>query len=340
MTLHPRCLSDVPEETLRVAKAAFRKGNRYLQMRDELGTIFMDEQFADRFPNIGQPAEAPWRLALVTVMQFADNLTDRQTADAVRGRIDWKYGLSLELTDDGFDFSVLSEFRSRLVTNGAEARWFQIMLTHFEERGLLKAQGKQRSDSTHILAAIRQLNPLELVHETLGHTLNQLALQSPAWLKRRVNVDWFDCYSQRTSNYLLPKKETERQQWAERIGRDGLFLLKPIDPAGHPPERVEIPAVDLLRRVWLQNFYQNDEPVRLRQPKDQPASAQPITVPYDLEARGRTQRDTTWTGYKVDLTETCDADTPNLITNVETRCSAEPDHAVTPVVHDPLACQG
>lgn len=340
MTLHPRFICDVPEETLRVAKAAFRRGNRSMHMRDELGTVFTDEQFADLFPPVGQPAEAPWRLALVTVLQFAENLTDRQAADAVRGRIDWKYALSLELTDEGFDFSVLSEFRSRLVTNGAEGRLFQIMLTQFEERGLLKARGKQRTDSTHILAAIRQLNQFELVHETLRYALNQLALQAPAWLKRRVNADWFDGYSQRTSNYLLPKKENERQTWGERVGRDGFFLLEQIYDDGHHPELVEIPAVDILRRVWLQNFYQDDGHVRLREQKDQPPSAQRITSPYDLEARYSTKREISWTGYKLHLTETCDAALPHLIINVETRPSTEPDHAVTDLVHDHLAQTG
>ena len=159
MTLHTRNIPDVPEETARVAHAAFRKGNRYMQMRDELGTLYQDEQFADLFPNMGQLAEAPWRLALVTVMQFAENLTDRQAADAVRGRIDWKYALSLDLIDEGFDFSVLSEFRTRLLNHGAEARLFEIMLTGFQNRGLLKARGKQRTDSTHILANVRELQP-------------------------------------------------------------------------------------------------------------------------------------------------------------------------------------
>ena len=340
MTLHPRFICDVPEETLRVAKAAFRRGNRSMHMRDELGTVFTDEQFADLFPPVGQPAEAPWRLALVTVLQFAENLTDRQAADAVRGRIDWKYALSLELTDEGFDFSVLSEFRSRLVTNGAEGRLFQIMLTQFEERGLLKARGKQRTDSTHILAAIRQLNQLELVHESLRYALNQLALEAPDWLKRRVNADWFDGYSQRTSNYLLPKKENERQTWGERVGRDGFFLLEQIYDDGHHPELVEIPAVDILRRVGLQNFYQDDGHVRLREQKDQPPSAQRITSPYDLEARYSTKREISWTGYKLHLTETCDAALPHLIINVETRPSTEPDHAVTDLVHDHLAQTG
>ena len=340
MSLHPRFISDIPEETLLVARAAFRKGSHAMQMRDELGTIFTDEQFVDLFPNIGQPAEAPWRLALVTVLQFAENLTDRQAADAVRGRIDWKYALSLELTDDGFDFSVLTEFRSRLVASSAEGRLFHTLLTQFEERGLLKSRGKQRTDSTHILAAIRQLNQLELVHETLRYALNELALQAAAWLKCRVSADWFDRYSQRTSNYLLPKKDTERQAWAEQVGQDGLWLLEQIYAGGQYPELVEISAVDILRRVWLQNFYQDDGHVRLREQKDQPPSAQRITSPYDLEARYSTKREISWTGYKVHLTETCDADTPNLIINVETRCSAEPDHAVTAVVHDHLARKG
>ena len=211
MSLQPRFVSEVPEETRRVAKAAFRKGNRVMQMRDELGSVFTDEQFTDLFPNVGQPAENPWRLALVTVLQFAENLTDRQAADAVRGRIDWKYALSLRLEDDGFDFSVLTEFRSRLVSNGAEARLFQQMLNHFEERGLLKARGKQRTDSTHILAAIRRLNQFELVHETLCHTLNELAFQAAAWLKHRMSTDWFERYGHQTSSYLIPKKERDRQ---------------------------------------------------------------------------------------------------------------------------------
>jgi transposase len=80
---------DIPELTAEVARAAFPKGNPYMTMRDELGTIFTDEQFSDLFSNLGQPAIFPWQLALITVMQFAENLTDRQAADSVRGRIDW-----------------------------------------------------------------------------------------------------------------------------------------------------------------------------------------------------------------------------------------------------------
>ena len=122
MSLRPQPLEPVPEDTARVARAAFPKGNPYLPLRDQLGTIFQDEDFAALFPVCGQPGLSPWRLALVTLMQFRENLADRQAAEAVRARIDWKYLLGLELTDPGFNFSVLSEFRDRLLAGSAEER--------------------------------------------------------------------------------------------------------------------------------------------------------------------------------------------------------------------------
>jgi transposase len=154
VSLKPQPIGPVPEETARVARAAFPKGNTLMRVRDELGAIFEDEDFAELFPRRGQPAMAPWRLALATVMQFAQGLSDRQAADAVRGRIDCKYALSLELEDPGFDFSVLSEFRSRLLEEegAAERLLLEKLLAGCKDRGLLKVRGKQRTDSTHVLA--------------------------------------------------------------------------------------------------------------------------------------------------------------------------------------------
>ena len=169
MSLPPASLFNVPEHTAEIAHAAFPKGHRYMQMRDTLGTVYTNAAFADLYSSLGQPAEAPWRLALVTLMQFAEHLTDRQAADAVRGRIDWKYALGLDLTDAGFDFSVLSEFRARLLAGEAVERLLTQMLGLFVERGLLHARGTQRTDSTQIVAAVRDLNRLELVGETLHH---------------------------------------------------------------------------------------------------------------------------------------------------------------------------
>jgi transposase len=158
MSLNPQEIGPIPEETVRIACAAYPKGSVFMQMRDELGTMYQDEAFADLFSYTGQPAEAPWRLALVTVMQFAEGLSDRQAADAVRGRIDFKYALGLELSDPGFDHTVLSEFRARLIAGNAEQLLLDTMLKLFKERGWLKARGKQRTDSTHVLAKIRALN--------------------------------------------------------------------------------------------------------------------------------------------------------------------------------------
>src|ERR687886_1149537 len=163
MSLRAPLVYCIPEETARVAHAAFPKGNPSLRMRDALGPIYTNPEFAALFPNNGQPAEAPAQLALVTIMQFAEGLSDRQAADAVRARLDWKYALALELTDPGFDASVLSEFRSRLIAGNAELLLFETMLTLFREQDLLKARGRQRTDSPHIRAAIRVLNRLECV---------------------------------------------------------------------------------------------------------------------------------------------------------------------------------
>ncbi len=197
MSLQPQAIPPVPEETARIARASLPKGNIYIQMRDEFGTFFRDEDFLDLFSEKGQPAESAWRLALVMVMQYAEGLTDRQAADAVRTRIDWKYALSLEITDAGFDFSVLSEFRSRLLTKQAERRLFDVLLSCFRERGWVEERGKQRTDSTHVLAAIRAGNRLECVGETVRHALNILAEVAPDWLIEHMQPEWAKRYQSR-----------------------------------------------------------------------------------------------------------------------------------------------
>jgi transposase len=148
MSLKAQPICPVPQETARIARAAYPKGNLCMQMRDVLGTIYVDADFAELFPKEGQPAEAPWRLALVTVLQFVENLSDQQAADAVRGRIDWKYLLNLDLTNAGFDASVLSEFRTRLIDQHAEELLLEKMLTLFGHKGWLKARGRQRTDES------------------------------------------------------------------------------------------------------------------------------------------------------------------------------------------------
>src|ERR687893_2171102 len=183
MSLHPGSIGAIPAKIVRVARAAFPKGTLVTRLRDEFSALYEDEDFRNLYPTRGQPALTPWRLALVTVFQFLEHLSDRQAADAVRARIDWKYALGLELTDSGFHFSVLTEFRARLVAGGAEPLLLDTMLERFKARGLVKARGKQRTDSTYVLAAVRDLSFLELVAETLRAALDDLAAVVPDWLR-------------------------------------------------------------------------------------------------------------------------------------------------------------
>lgn len=288
----------LPDDTARVARAAFPKGNPYLRLSDVLGPLFTSADFADLYPAVGQPAEDPAQLALVTLLQFAEGLTDRQAADAVRARIDWKYALALPLDDDGFDASVLVEFRARLLAGGAEQRLFEMVLVCLKEHGFVKARGKQRTDSTHVLAAIHVLNRLECVGETLRHALNVLATAAPTWLRSWAPPVWFDRYGQRLQDYRLPKGKDERARLAEQIGADGRHLLARLDDPSTPAGLSELPAVRVLRRVWLEQFYAED-PIRWRAATDLPPAAVMISSPYDVEARYSMKRDTQWTGYKI-----------------------------------------
>jgi transposase len=234
MSMHPQPIPAIPEETVRLAHAVLPEGNGWMQMRDELGTLCEDKDFQDLFPSRGQPAEAPWRLALVTLMQYGEGLTDRQAADAVRTRIDWKYVVSLELTDPGFDFSILSEFRSRLLAHEAERRLFDLLLEQCRAHGWIKARGQQRTDSTHVLAAVRTLRRLECVGETMRHALNVLAEVAPEWLLSHMDPAWAERYEKRFSDFRLPKDEKKRTELAETIGADGRRLAR-ADLRRKPP---------------------------------------------------------------------------------------------------------
>ena len=337
MSLQPHSTSLVPEQTARVARAAFPKGTLCLRISDELGTIFQDEDFSDLFPHRGRPAEAPFRLALITVLQFLEGLSDRAAADAVRARIDWKYLLCLELDDSGFDYSVLCEFRARLLESSAERRLFDRLLSLLRERKLVKARTRQRTDSTHVLAAVRDLNRLERVVETLRATLNVLATVDPHWVRRNVPAEWVECYGPRAEEGHFPADDKERAEFAEVVGRDGSALLDAIWSRATPEWMRAVPAVETLRRVWVHSFVPTEGGVQWRQKDNVPPSGLRISSPYDTEARFAHKRSATWVGYKVHLTETCDEDSPHIITNVETEEAIINDNDTLPKIHQHLS---
>src|SRR5262252_6550090 len=329
MSLHPHVIAPVPEETARVAWAAFPKGHPYLTFRDALGTIFQDEDFAPLYAHTGQPGFTPWRLALVTLMQFRANLADRQAAEAVRARIDWKYLLSLELTDPGFDFSVLSEFRDRLLAGSAEALLLDKLLERCRALGLLTARGLQRTDSTHVLAAIRVLNRLELVAETLRAALNAVATVAPDWLQAITPLAWYERYSRRIEESRLPKDTAAREAYAQMVGEDGFQFLDALEAPDAPQEARELPVIATLRRTWQRHYERTGTTasaegggrtyrVRFKSPQELPPATEGIESPYDAEVRYRHKRDTAWTGYMVHVSETCEPTAPHLLTHVHT----------------------
>jgi transposase len=282
-TIHPQSAYSIPEETRRVAHAAFPKGTLGLRIAEELGPLYRDDQFADLFPIRGQPAASPARLAMASVLQYVEGLSDRQAADAVRGRIDWKYALGLELTDPGFDHTVLSEFRSRLVHGPAERQLLDTLLNRCRELGLIRERGRQRTDSTQVLAAVHVLNRLERVGETLRAALNDLAVMAPDWLQALAPPEWYQRYGRRVENYHLPKTDAARAELARVVAADGEKLLAAVDAATDQPVLAQIPAVVIMRRVWAEQYTGEPGQLRWREVKDLPSPAELISSPYEAQ---------------------------------------------------------
>ena len=329
MSLQPQGLEPIPQTTSRLAHKSSPKGTAIMRLRDALGPIYQDETFAELFSRRGRPAEAPWRLALVTVFQAMENLTDRQAAQMVALRMDWKYALSLAPDDEGFDYTVLSQFRQRLLEQGAEDLVLEPLLAVCREQGWLKAGGKQRTDSTHVLAAVRSLSRLESVGEALRAALNALAEIEPEWLLEHIEDDWFDRYVHRFELARFPKAQSQQEQLRRQVGQDGQRLLQATEQLQAPQAVRALPEVQLLRQVWQQHYEEVNGQVRWR---DGPAvsGAERIVSPYDPEARSSRKRDTVWLGYKSHVTETCEED-PNalhLIVHVETTPATTEDHEV------------
>lgn len=340
MTVRSQPLLPVPEATLAAVQAAFPKGNLYVDLRAEFGSLYDDQLLADLYPPFGRPVEvAPWRMALVVVMQYIEGLTDRQAADAVRRCIDWKYALSLELTDPGFDFTLLHDFRCRLLAHAAGQSFLDTVLTACKARGWVKARGTQRTDSTHVLAAIRTLHRLECVLEAMHWALNQLSDVVPAWVQHQVPPAWYTRNGLRADQARLPKDASKRETLARQVGADGYQLLAWVQIADTSLGLRTLPALEALRRIWVQQYDRctvpGRETLRWRTADEQPPSAVRIASPYDLEARYSSKRETHWVGYKVHLTETCDPGQPDLMTQIITTPATTPDCVMGPaIVHD------
>ena len=349
-----------------------RKTERPLavEIRDRLGQWLADEDFAAAFGIRGRPGWPPSRLALVTVLQRAERLTDRLAAEAVRARLDWKYLLGLPVDDPGFDHTVLAEFRGKVAEAGLEQVALDALLARLAADGLLRAGGKQRTDSTHVVAAVAALHRLELAGESVRAAVEALAAAHPAWLAQRVCVsDWARRYGTPMTAWRPPASQARQDELAIAYARDGYALLEAVCDESSPAWLRELPAVDVLRRVLVQNYTRaitGGKEVIKRREKEPDGDGLPpgharIASPYDLDARWGVKRDTFWLGYKLHVTETCDDEPrcgcpgdggtgrhghdedcaapafPNLITHVATTGATVTDNQVTSVIHDELA---
>ncbi|MEV1070255.1 IS1182 family transposase [Streptomyces sp. NPDC050263] len=361
MSMRPVGLPEVPEQTVMVARAAFPKGSLAIRVRDRLAEVFADEPFAEAFGVRGAPGLSPGALSLVTVLQFAEDLTDRQAAAMAVRAIDWKYALGVELTDIGFDASVLCRFRARLADNGMERVVFDRLLQHCRDAGLVAAGGKQRTDSTHVISAVRDLNRLELAGESVRAALEALAVAAPVWLAGQIDVTEFaERYGPRIDGWKMPPSQARRDRLAQVFGQDAFALCQAAWAADAPVWVREIEAVALLRQVLVQTCTirsdaRGGQVIKKRDADDGvPPGQLRLASPYDADARWAAKGDDLfWCGYKIHLTETCtarpgtgtgtDAGTgvmPNLITDVHTTDATVPDVKATAPIQHKLAEHG
>jgi transposase len=335
-------------------------------VRDRLGEWLHDGDFAAVFGVRGRPGWPPSRLALVTVLQRAENLTDRMAAEQVRARLDWKYLLGLPLDDPGFDHTVLCEFRGKVADAGLEMAALDALLERLTADGLVKAGGKQRTDSTHVVAAVAALNRLELAGESVRAALEALAAAHPGWTASVLDASWARRYGTPVTDWRPPVSEKKREELAVTYGRDGFALLEAVCDKASPAWLRDIPAVGVLRLVLLQNYTRTvhadgTEVVRRRERESEGGDGLPpghmrIASPWDTDARWGVKREEFWLGYKLHVSEACDgqprcgcdgcgrgcaaAAFPNIITHVETTDATVSDSAMTSVIDDGLAARG
>jgi transposase len=340
MSIRPRLGAEVPELTARVARASNPAGTTAMWVRDQLDGLWRDEDFAGWYPRDGRPGISPAQLATVSVLQFLLDLSDRDAAEAVRCRIDFKYALGLELDDPGFHHSVLSDFRDRLLEEGRADRLLDLALARLKEAGLVRERTTQRTDSTHVLAAVRDLTRLELVTEAVRAALEELARTAGHALEGLVDDDWGRRYGRPVR---LGKNPTRPKTRINEAGADARRLLEHL--AASHPGLMHAPQVEALRQVMVQNYHP-DSAGRLRWRGDDddsglPPSAARIVSPYDLAARyARRGQVTRWTGYLAHVTETCSTDGPNVITDVATMPATSADTLALAGIHARLERRG
>lgn len=344
MSLATEQFGKVPEDTARVIKALYKRKTRknaYVVFADNFPIIFTQHDFESMYSRLGQHGVNPVVLALLTLVQFAEGLSDEEAMESLVSRMDLKYLLRLPLDHEGFDPSVLTEFRARLIEGSAEELFLNRILRLAEDKGLLK-KGKQRTDSTHVLSAARSMTRTELVLETMRNCLDVLCDVAPQLvLSLHPKFIMSKAYELRGLEFRIPRKENQRKELVENVGKDAKLLLSSIDGDESLEFLKKVPAVITLRRVFAEQFEDNGKGgPKFRKDKDLANSKYLIGSPHDPDARYSTKREDTWLGYKVNFTETCEEGAPRLITDVQACPATTSDSEMLPVIQRSLRKRG
>lgn len=333
MTLHPRDLTSMPEDSAALADSVLGPTNPYRVLGDQLADLFTDVQFAALYLPHGRAAVSPSLLALVTIFQFLENVPDRQAAELVRVRLDWKYALHLSVADPGFDFSCLSYFRRRLLRHEQEKALFETVLQRLQAMGLVRKRGKQRTDSIAVLGAVKELSSLETVSETLRLAIRALGQAAPGWVAQTMPAAYREAYERSQPDYQL--SETERAAARLAVGVAGYWLLDHLHEAGLPEVIERLDAIQTLRTVWAQRFVRVEGQVQVCM--ETVDSTERLVTPHDPGVRAGQKRGKRWHGEKAHVTETAEEGQPNFITNVTTGNASGGDAEALAPIREQLA---
>jgi transposase len=336
MTLHKRDRREIPPDTFQLGQKLLDEHNPYRLIGDRLGDLISDDDYADLYASIGGPAISPALLALVTVFQMVEKLPDRQAAEAVKMRIDWKYALHLELDDAGFSFTNLSHFRQRLIEHQAQYRVFDRLLALLVALGYVRRRGRQRTDSTYVLGLVAQLSRLELVWETLRVALRAVEKMDAAWIESNLPEVFMQRYGVKRSDYNLTKRQAAQE--LSQAGADGFWLLAQLERA--PQAMRELRAVETLKTVWQQQFEQ-DERGHYQGPRKKVDAHGLIQSPHDPEVRYRKKRGKPWKGFSAQVSETAeDKGEANFITDAGLTDAQRDDSTSLPAIQERLEGRG
>ncbi len=337
MSFKPKPPRPMPEKLAELGDKLLQPDSPYRLVGEQLYEQYDEADYVDLYHAEGKPAISPVLLAFVTAFQYMENLSDRQAAEAVRMRLDWKYALHLPLDYGGFNYSVLSEFRDRVIRHQAEERLFERQLEQLDGLGLIKRRGRQRTDSLAVLTKVRDLNRLELVVETLRLAVRALVAADPVWTRATVPPTWEERYGRRCIAARLSKDE--RQTLASEVGQDGQWLLGRLQTTTSPVALRELPEVQTLSTVWDQQFEVQEGKVVFQTPGPYDGTTR-IQTPHDSESRYSKKGDQSWVGDKLQVTETDDEGYPHLLSDIAMTSSVETDVAALEGIQGRLEARG